>query len=198
MKRAMDHLMLSMASNDCQRLNHFKCRRKGAEVFGLPESACVLKPDSTDEGEEYPLTGLTFDAMSDSQIGIFEHFGIFVEKVPANADAELVFDIYEDINSGADDLTSQQLRRAAFNGPYMSMIQGLRANKDLLAIRGSADIDMKESGSVSVSSLLDCMDGKARKKNAMPAQPVAAAAGVGIISWVFEYGSLGMIIFLLL
>jgi hypothetical protein len=69
----------------------------------------------------------------------------YVKKVPANADAELVFDIYEDINSGADDLTSQQKRQAAFNGPYMSMIQGLRTNKDFLAIRGSLELDMKES-----------------------------------------------------
>jgi hypothetical protein len=83
--------------------------------------------------------------MSDAQQKKFENFEIYVKKVPENADAELVFDIYEDINSGADDLTSQQLRRAAFNGPYMSMIQRLRENKHLLTIRGSTNLDMKES-----------------------------------------------------
>jgi hypothetical protein len=123
----------------------FYCGKKGVEKYGLPESACILKPDSTDEGEEHPLMGLTFDALSDSQMRNFENFEIYVKKVPANADAELIFDIYEDINSGADDLTSQQLRRAAFNGPYMTMIKGLRENKDFLAIRGSAEVDMKES-----------------------------------------------------
>eukprot|EP01035_Chromulina_nebulosa_P033149 gene33149-44373_t len=123
----------------------FYCGKKGVEMFGLPDSACMLKPDSTDEGEEHPLLGLTFEAMSDAQQKKFENFEIYVKKVPENADAELVFDIYEDINSGADDLTSQQLRRAAFNGPYMSMIQRLRENEHLLTIRGSANLDMKES-----------------------------------------------------
>ena len=123
----------------------FYCGKKGVESFGLPESACVLKPDSTDEGEEHPLMGLTFDAMSVKQQNKFGNYLICVKTVPSNAEAELVFEIYEDINSGADDLTSQQLRRAAFNGPYLSMIQRLRANIDLLTIRGSADLDMKES-----------------------------------------------------
>ena len=47
-----------------------------------------------------------------------------------------VFEVYEDINSGGENLTLQQLRRAVFHGPYMKLIDELKDScSDFHAIR---------------------------------------------------------------
>ena len=123
----------------------FYLGKRGYDAYHLPLSACELKPDSTDDDDKHPLDGLTFDAMPEKHKRSFRNYAILVKTVPKSADPDLVFDIYEDINSGADDLTTQQLRRAAFNGPYISMVHDLRNNTELLIIRDKKETDAKEA-----------------------------------------------------
>ena len=46
-----------------------------------------------------------------------------------------VFAAYEDINSGGEDLKAQQLRRAAYFGAYIELLDKLAANAEFQAVR---------------------------------------------------------------
>jgi hypothetical protein len=48
---------------------------------------------------------------------------------------DVVFLSYEDINSGGVDLSSQQLRRAAYCSPFIDKLDKLVENKDFKAMR---------------------------------------------------------------
>jgi hypothetical protein len=116
-----------------------------ARAFNLPLTAVRLNPESSDDGEVHPLCGLRFIDLPPTEQRNFQHFGVDVKIVPAQSGEDLVYDIYEDINSGADDLTPQQLRRAAFSSKYMKLVDTLRSNSDLLKIRDSSEVDKKEA-----------------------------------------------------
>ena len=132
-----------------QRLSTILAFLLGSEegsMYRLPSAAFQLDPDDSDDEKEHELKGLRFKDLTETLQRKFQNYVILVKKVPSNADVEFVFNVYEDINSGADDLTPQQLRRAVFNGPYMTLINKLRENNDFLKIRGEKSIDIsKES-----------------------------------------------------
>jgi hypothetical protein len=115
-----------------------------AERYGLPQSATRLQPEPSEDGEEHPLKGVTFADLPKEVQDQFSEYTIDVKVVPKDTNEELVFDIYEDINSGADDLTPQQLRRAVYNGEYLQLINELREHANVLAIRRSVSVDTKK------------------------------------------------------
>lgn len=112
--------------------------------FELPLTAVILQPENEDNGEEHPLKGLTFQNLSEPARKRYINFKVSVKVVSRECDEEMVYEIYEDINSGADDLNAQQLRRAIFHGPYMDLIDTLRENNDFMLIRGSDMLDQYE------------------------------------------------------
>mmetsp|Transcript_20569 Transcript_20569/g.19901 ORF Transcript_20569/g.19901 Transcript_20569/m.19901 type:complete len:461 (+) Transcript_20569:141-1523(+) len=119
----------------------------GARKFDLPLTAAYLQFEKSDEGEEHPLNGLCMTRLPKTERDSFGTFNIDVKIVEKNSPDDLVYDIYEDINSGADNLSAQQLRRAAFKGSYMKLIDELRKNANLKHIRNtlhSKGIDKKD------------------------------------------------------
>lgn len=112
--------------------------------FELPLTAVTLQPENEDNGEDHPLKGLTFQNLSEPARKRYINFKVSVKVVSRECDEEMVYEIYEDINSGADDLNAQQLRRAIFHGPYMDLIDQCRENINFMLIRGSNVLDQLE------------------------------------------------------
>jgi hypothetical protein len=82
------------------------------------------------------LDGLTFDHLSSERKVAFEEFCIACTIIPKDTCKDDIFSIYEDINSGGEDLTAQQLRRAVYYGDYITLLDELvQTNKDFQAIR---------------------------------------------------------------
>lgn len=57
-----------------------------------------------------------------------------------------VFNIYDDINSGGTAMTKQQLRRAAFWGPYIRLLDELAVLPNTLAVRLAEVVDEAKVG----------------------------------------------------
>ena len=85
-----------------------------------------LAPEPGDEGEEHMLRGVRFSDLPEINRRRFMDYGIDVKVVNCDVDDDQVFEMYEDINSGSEDLKTQQLRRAAYPGPYLQLIERLR------------------------------------------------------------------------
>lgn len=93
--------------------------------------------EKSDEGEEHPLNGLCYKVLPDSVRATFGRFNIDVKTVSKQSPKDLVYDIYQDIGSGSDNLSAQQVRRAAYKGLYLKLIDELRMNTNLKSIRSS-------------------------------------------------------------
>lgn len=125
-----------------QRISTILAFYFGAEKAGsynLPLLATSLEPENLDEGEHHPLKGLRFIDLPGSRKKAFANFNIDVKIVPRGSDDDLVFDIYEDINSGSHPHSLQQLRRSAYRGSYMNLVNELRKDDNLKHIRGTID-----------------------------------------------------------
>ncbi|CAB9510309.1 Protein of unknown function DUF262 [Seminavis robusta] len=96
----------------------------------------------TNLAEDYDiLNGLEFKSLSETHQRQFSGFTIPVTTIPAGTSDDDVFSCYEDINSGGEDLTAQQLRRAAFWGDYIRLLDELAQNKDFQRIRDPGALD---------------------------------------------------------
>lgn len=85
--------------------------------------------------EEYAeLNGLTFAQLTEDRQNGFESYNITVFSMVPTTPADDVFSVYVDINSGGTSLTMQQLRRAAYYGNYVRLLDDLCENKDFLNI----------------------------------------------------------------
>ncbi|KAL7576755.1 hypothetical protein ACA910_005670 [Epithemia clementina (nom. ined.)] len=71
------------------------------------------------------LNGLAFADLSKERQQVFEDYQIACSIIPHKAKKEDVFSCYEDINSGGEDLSAQQLRRAVYYGPYIELLDQL-------------------------------------------------------------------------
>ena len=133
----------------------------GGSDPGLLEKMCQQldrQPDSMfkvlsklDENYE-SLNGLSFSDLSEERQRALESYSIPCTIIPLDASKEEVFSCYEDINSGGEDLSAQQLRRAVFYGPYIELLDELALNENFQCIRdpekfkkGTYSIDEKES-----------------------------------------------------
>lgn len=105
---------------------------RGKMMKLLPSLAKLSKLDESYQA----LNGLTFDDMDLERQRAFESYAISYMVIPLDTPKADVFEVYEDINSGGEDLTQQQVRRAVFHGPYMKVIDELKDTcSDFHAIR---------------------------------------------------------------
>jgi hypothetical protein len=81
------------------------------------------------------LEGLTFKQLTKNRQNALAAYTIPCVIVPFNTPKHEVFSVYEDINSGGEDLKAQQLRRAVFYGPYIELLDRLVQNEDFQCIR---------------------------------------------------------------
>ena len=84
----------------------------------LPELACLSKLDESYE----KLNGLCYAALSDERKAAYESYSITYVVIPHGTPKPDVFEVYEDINSGGEDLKPQQVRRAVYYGPYIELL----------------------------------------------------------------------------
>jgi len=115
-----------------------------AERRGLPTKASRLSKLPID-GEYEEWNGMEYKTLTDELKTQFLDFPISSITIPINMPAEQVFGIYEDINSGGDNLSAQQLRRAVFHGAYMDLIDDCRENEHFLRLRGADIRDIKDA-----------------------------------------------------
>lgn len=81
------------------------------------------------------LEGLTYDQLSQDRQFALQSYTVPCTIIPLGTPKEEVFSCYEDINSGGEDLTAQQLRRAVFYGDYIELLDKLAVNPDFQCIR---------------------------------------------------------------
>jgi len=93
----------------------------------LPQLKTLSKLD-----ESYQeLNGLSFDELSDERKGAFESYSITYVIIPFGTPKA---DVFED--SGGEDLTAQQVRRAVYHGPYTKLLDDLATKcEDFHAVR---------------------------------------------------------------
>jgi hypothetical protein len=98
----------------------------------LPQLASLSKLDESYES----LNGLSYDALSEERQLAYQSYKVSFMVIPLNTPKTDVFEVYEDINSGGEDLTAQQVRRAVYHGPYMNLIDDLKEScSDFHAVR---------------------------------------------------------------
>ena len=109
----------------------------------LPTAAAELKGLGEDDEK---LKGLTYDQLTAARKRQFDDYSLDVKIIPKQTNDDTVFAVYEDINSGGSKLTHHQLRRAAFYGPYIELIDELVKNKDFRAILDTDVVDESKDG----------------------------------------------------
>ena len=103
--------------------------------------------------EQYAhLQGLTYSQLTPERQRAFQSYTIPCTIIPLGTPKDEVFSCYEDINSGGENLTPQQLRRAVYFGEYIDLLDCLADNPDFQCIRdpkrfhaGSYQLCPKES-----------------------------------------------------
>lgn len=131
-QRLISLLSFFMAGDEDFLLAYNRLKASQPEGTELPEQ--LKLKDENYEG----LTGLTFKKLSEERQRAFKNFSVACIKIPPDSsqeDNDRIFLVYEDINSGGLDLTAQQLRRAAFYGPYIELLDELAKNEDFQCIR---------------------------------------------------------------
>jgi HNH endonuclease len=82
------------------------------------------------------LQELSYDELSDDRKRAYQSYKISYLVIPLNTPKADVFEVYEDINSGGEYLTAQQVRRAVYYGPYINVIDDLKETcADFHAVR---------------------------------------------------------------
>jgi hypothetical protein len=119
-------------------LGEVEAQRRGLQSDTV-RSACQL---SKLDPEEYDgWNGMRYEDLSRDDQERFDECHVITITIPATSSEEEVFSRYEDINSGSDNLSKQQVRRAVFYGAYMDLIDDLRASADFLAVRDAQELD---------------------------------------------------------
>ncbi|KAJ1634280.1 hypothetical protein T492DRAFT_865289, partial [Pavlovales sp. CCMP2436] len=95
--------------------------------------------------EEYDaFNGMQYNDLDENLQAQFREFSLIVPMIPTSMPGDQVFGIYEDINSGGDNLNTQQLRRAVYHDDYMDLIDDLRENRHFLELRGATKRHVKD------------------------------------------------------
>jgi Protein of unknown function DUF262/HNH endonuclease len=100
------------------------------EKMGKPFDSLIKLDENYDS-----LVGLKFDDLSEDRKNAYRAFSIPCTIIPYDTPKHEVFSVYEDINSGGEDLNAQELRRAVYWGKYIGLLDQLVLNKDFQAIR---------------------------------------------------------------
>ena len=129
-QRLISLLSFYMAGNDefLPALHELK------EATGKGEKELPLQLHLKDE-DYMDFNGLEFKKLSEEHRNAFKAFNVACLVLPPGTDKDDIFLVYEDINNGGEDLTAQQIRRAAFFGPYIELLDELSRNENFQCIR---------------------------------------------------------------
>lgn len=100
------------------------------------------------------LEGLSYDQLSQDRQFALQSYTLPCTIIPLGTPKTEVFSCYEDINSGGEDLTAQQLRRAVFYGDYIVLLDKLAANPDFQCIRDPKGFRGAKDTTTSAAALL--------------------------------------------
>ena len=107
----------------------------------LPELACLSKLDESYE----KLNGLSYAALSQKRKDAYESYSITYVVIPYGTPKPDVFEVYEDINSGGEDLKPQQVRRAVYYGPYIELLDTIAEDcKQFHVVRDAVAVHKQE------------------------------------------------------
>lgn len=110
----------------------------------FPKAPVVIRLDP-DEDELAPfLDGMAFRDLSRQDQTRMLQYEVNVQSIPETTPLETVFRIYENINAGGMEHSQQQLRRAAFHGPYIKLLSRLAASDAGGKLRELAAVTEKE------------------------------------------------------
>jgi hypothetical protein len=103
------------------------------------EALCLITTlNKLDETYE-ELNGLTYNQLSTDRKKAFQSYTMACTVIPLKTNKEEVYSCYEDLNSGGEDLSEQQLRKALYYSDaaveYMELLHRLAKNEDFQCIR---------------------------------------------------------------
>lgn len=125
-----------------------------ADKLGLPARASTLA--KLDEEEYKGWNGMTLADLEQFDQDKFFGCALSTLCIPASLDLDRVYAVYEDINSGAENLSPHQLRRAVLAGSassYIDMIDRLRDDEHFRAIYGEKDERKEMDGELVLRAL---------------------------------------------
>jgi 5-methylcytosine-specific restriction endonuclease McrA len=100
--------------------------------FALDSSLLRVLPDLrylSKLGEDYEqLNGLCFDDLDQKYKRKYKSYSLTYVKIPYGTRKSDVFEVYDDINSGGQNLNPQQIRRAVYFGPYIRLLDDIAVN----------------------------------------------------------------------
>lgn len=103
----------------------------------LPQLKELVQLDESYQG----ISGLTFDLLSPKRKRSYKKFTVAYVKIPMSTPITDVFEVYDDINSGGENLRAQQVRRAVYYGPYIQLLDSIAdSHGDFHAIRDPAKV----------------------------------------------------------
>ena len=129
-QRLISLLSFYMAGND----EYLPALRELKEATGKGEKELPLQLHLKDE-DYVDFNGLEFKKLGEEHSYAFKAFNVACLVLPPGTDKDDIFLVYEDINNGGEDLTAQQIRRAAFFGPYIELLDELSRNENFQCIR---------------------------------------------------------------
>lgn len=89
------------------------------------------------------LRGKTFKDLPSADQASIEDYLLRVIMIQKEASADLKYEVFERLNSGAEKLNDMELRNCIYRGPYNDMLQDLTHNDTLLRIRGEKTPDAR-------------------------------------------------------
>ncbi|KAG2488885.1 hypothetical protein HYH03_012679 [Edaphochlamys debaryana] len=93
----------------------------------FPKAPTRLKLDKREDELAPLLDGRAFADLALEDQSAMRQYQVQVQVIPESTELETVFRIYENMNAGGAQHSAQQLRRAAFYGPYIQLINRLAA-----------------------------------------------------------------------
>ncbi|KIZ07189.1 hypothetical protein MNEG_0763 [Monoraphidium neglectum] len=89
-----------------------------------------LVVSNDDDDEDAWFHGKTYKDLGKEWQRRFGNYTLHCVIITNDTDPDVIFKIYDDLNSGGRDHTKQQIRKAAFHGSYMSLLEDLIKTPD--------------------------------------------------------------------
>jgi len=77
-------------------------------------------------------------------------------RIDSTLDSQVKYDIFERLNSGSVELTSQELRNAIYRGPFNALIKELAKNTVFLKLMNIDQSDIEENSRVKKTEDVEC------------------------------------------
>lgn len=107
----------------------------------LPQLKELVQLDESYQG----ISGLTFDLLPPKRQSSYDMFTLAYVKIPMDTPSTDVFEVYDDINSGGENLQAQQVRRAVYYGPYIVLLDKIaESHEDFHVIRDAVAVREKK------------------------------------------------------